>query len=122
MFIYLCNFMCKVLNSAEEKLSSGHSNVLSRPTHQITRPGQALPRASNIRHSGNICQDGESKRYRFNSHKMNNACSCIVGNRVRVRASKYGIKIVLKLKNEEEKSAKSTGLSCNVLWPFPLTL
>lgn len=98
--------MCEVLNGAEEKLGSGHSNVLSRPTHQITRPGQELPQASNIRHSGNICQDGESKRYRFNSHKMNNACSYIVGNRVRVRASKYGIRIVLKLKNEGGKKVQ----------------
>lgn len=28
MFIYLCNFMCEVLNGAKEKLDSGHSNVL----------------------------------------------------------------------------------------------
>ena len=54
-----------------------------------------LPKASHIRHSGNICRHGESKRYRFNSHNMNNAYTCRVGDGVRVRASKYTIKIVL---------------------------
>lgn len=69
--------------------------MLSWTTPQITRPSQELPQASCIRHSGNISRHDESERYRLISHDMNNACTCSVGDEVRVRASKYTIKTVL---------------------------
>lgn len=57
--------------------------MFSQSTHQM-RTGQVLPRL----YTSVICQHGESNRYRFNSHCMNNTCTCRLEYGVRVRASK----------------------------------